>query len=374
MAGRRVGLAGVCAVLTLVASPAAAGAQSVGLGTAESFAVLGGSAVTNTGSSVISGNLGVSPSNTVTGFPPGTVVNGSIHAADAVAAQAKADLVTAYDDAAGRASTGAIAADLGGSTLTAGVYSSASTIGLTGDLTLNGQGNPDAVFIFQAGSSLTTASASRVVLINGARACNVFWQVGSSATLGTNSSFVGSVLALTSITATTGSAIDGRLLARNGATTLDTNTVTRSACATAAGGETPSEAGAGEEQVAGGGSGGDGGDDGTAEADGPPAAGGPPRFVDPPTTCVSRPFYARVRGASIAAVTFRLDGRVVKRVRAKMGRTTFVLLIRPGDQHFDAHRITARLRFTSASGRDPRTLRLVYQRCGTAAAAPQFTG
>ncbi|MCP9490914.1 MAG: ice-binding family protein, partial [Solirubrobacteraceae bacterium MAG38_C4-C5] len=223
-------------------APRAIGAQAaqspVLLETAESFAVLGGSTVTNTGPSVISGDVGVAPgvdpACDVTGFPPGTVINETIHRCDAVAAQAQADLTRAYDDAAGRISTERVATELGGQTLTTGVYDSASgTFGITGALTLDAQGDPDAVFIFQTASTLTTASASRVVLINGAQACNVFWQIGSSATLGTNSSFAGNILALTSITATTGATVDGRLLARNGAVTLDSNTITASECAVA---------------------------------------------------------------------------------------------------------------------------------------------
>lgn len=211
--------------------PAGAAEAPVGLGTVGSFAVLGGSTVTNTGPSVISGDVGVSPGTEVTGFPPGTVNSGTMHVTDAVAAQAQLDLTDAYDDAAGRSPTAAVTADLAGQTLVAGVYSG-PTLALTGSLTLDAQGDPDAVFIFQAESTLVTGSASVVALANGAQACNVFWQVGSSATLGTGSTFVGSVLALTSVTATTGASVDGRLLARNGAVTLDSNTITRSTCAT----------------------------------------------------------------------------------------------------------------------------------------------
>lgn len=219
------------AVVVVVHGPTAdaAGPPSVGLGTAADFAVLAGSTVTNTGPSTVNGNVGVSPGTAVTGFPPGTV-NGTIHAADAVATQAQSDLTTAYNDAAGRTGAVAVSGDLGGRTLTPGVYNSASSLGLTGTLTLDGQGDSNAVFIFQAGSALTTASGSLVRLINGVSSCNVFWQLGSSGTLGTNSQFVGTVLALASLTATTGARIDGRMLARNEATTLDTNTITAALC------------------------------------------------------------------------------------------------------------------------------------------------
>jgi hypothetical protein len=200
------------------------------LGTAGPFSVLAGSTVTNTGPSTLVGDLGVSPGTAITGFPPGTV-NGTVHANDAVALQAQHDLVTAYNDAAGRSSTATVSADLAGSTLTPGVYTSSSSLGLSGDLTLDAQGDPNAVFVFQAASSLTTGSGSRVLLIGGAQACNVFWQVGSSATIGTASAFTGTILALTSVSLTTGATLDGRALARNGAVTLDTNTVRGPACA-----------------------------------------------------------------------------------------------------------------------------------------------
>jgi uncharacterized repeat protein (TIGR01451 family) len=206
----------------------AASTTTVDLGTVDDFAVLGGSTVTNTGYSVVTGNLGLNPGTSVTGFPPGTV-SGTIYTAGA-AAGAQTALVAAYDDAAGRASTSTISALGGGQTLTPGVYKSGTSIDLTGTLTLDGGDDQDAVFIFQAGSTLTTASGSSVILTHGARACNVFWQVGSSATLGTNSIFQGNILALASITLNTGAWVAGRVLARNGAVTLDTNTVTEAKC------------------------------------------------------------------------------------------------------------------------------------------------
>jgi len=203
----------------------------VNLGTATGFAVLAGAGITNTGPTTITGDVGTFPTTTETGFGTVTII-GTNHAGDAVTQGAKNDLVTAYNDAAGRVPFTVVAGDLGGQTLVAGVYQSSSSLGITGTLTLDAQGDPNAVFIFQMGSTLTTAAEnSNVVLINGAQACNVFWQVGSSATLGTNTTFQGTILALTAITATTGAVVNGRLLARNDAVILDTNTITATICA-----------------------------------------------------------------------------------------------------------------------------------------------
>ena len=204
------------------------------LGTAASFAVLGGQTVTNTGPTVVNGDLGVSPGTAVTGFPPG-VVHGAIHKADAVALQAQKDVTIAYVNAAGQPCTVKLTGqDLGGKTLTSGVYCFSSSAQLTGHLTLDGQGNASSVFLIQIGSKLTTASNASVSLIHGAQPCNIFWQVGSSATVGTNTSFTGNILALTSISALTGARFNGSLYARNGAVTLDDNTITRSPCASGA--------------------------------------------------------------------------------------------------------------------------------------------
>jgi hypothetical protein len=227
-----LGLAAAVVMPFAVGGSAGAATSPVDLGTARSFAVLAGQSVTNTGPSTINGDLGVSPGTSITGFPPGTV-QGTTHQTDAAATQAQSDLTTAYTDAAGRPGGASVSADLGGQTLTPGVYNSASAMGLTGDLTLDAQGDANAVFIFQMGSTLTTGSASHVNLINGASTCNVFWQVGSSATLGTNSVFRGTVMALTSIAVQTGATVEGRALARNGSVTLDTNTFTLSTCAAA---------------------------------------------------------------------------------------------------------------------------------------------
>lgn len=194
------------------------------LGSDVNFAVLAASAITNTGSSTINGDVGLSPngSSSVTGFPPGTI-NGGTHYADAVAVTAKNDLVTLYNDIANQTpfvdKTGV---DLGGQNLGPGTYHFSSSAQLTGPLTLSGFGT----YLFQIGSTLTTASASRVVLTNGAQACGVFWQVTSSATFGTTTSFQGTVVALQSITMNTGATLIGRALARNAAVTLDTNTIT----------------------------------------------------------------------------------------------------------------------------------------------------
>lgn len=213
------------ATLLLVSSPAAA---QISLGTAETFAVLAGSTVTNTGLSVITGDVGVSPGTAITGFPPGVVVPpGMIHSADAVAAQAQADLTAAYNAIVATPTlVDLTGTDLGGLTLPPSVYGFDTSAQLTGTLTLDAQGNPDAVFLFKIGSTLTTATSSSVVVINGGSNCRVFWQVGSSATLGTTTAFVGNVLALTSITLNTGASTSGRALARNGAVTLDGNEVT----------------------------------------------------------------------------------------------------------------------------------------------------
>jgi hypothetical protein len=203
------------------------------LGSAESFAVLGGSTVTNTGSTNITGNLGVSPGSAVTGFPPGSVTGGSIYGPGGVSDPAQGDLTTAYNGLAGMPvpiGNDLTGTDLGGLTLTSGVYKFSKTAQLTGTLTLDAQGKDNAFWVFQIGSTLTTASSSLVDVINlgsnDGKDNGVFWQVGSSATLGTGTTFEGNIVALTDITLTTGATIpNGRALARNGAVTLDTNVV-----------------------------------------------------------------------------------------------------------------------------------------------------
>jgi len=235
MTRKSLSLVASVGAITLLCGISPASAQTApSLGSAQNFAVLGGSTVTNTGSSVITGDLGVSPGSAVTGFPPGLVVSGTIHAADAVALAAQNSVTTAYNSLASQSCTQDLTGqDLGGKTLTAGVYCFSSSAQLTGTLTLNAQGNASAVFIFRIGSTLTTASGSSVVVINSGSQCNVFWQVGSSATVATSTSFAGNILALTSITMTTGARVTGRTLARNGAVTLDTNVITPTTCAAA---------------------------------------------------------------------------------------------------------------------------------------------
>jgi type VI secretion system secreted protein VgrG len=199
------------------------------MGTAANFSVLAGSTATNTGPSTLEQKLGVHPGSTAPGFTPEMVPAG-IHLADSVAQQAKDDLTTAYNDAAGRTPFTAEDNELGGETLTPGVYRLAAAQ-LTGQLTLNLQENPDAVFIFQIESTLITASDSSVIFINGSSPCNVYWQVGSSATLGTGTDFVGNIMAAVSITMNTGADLEGRALAQTGAVTMDTNDITTPDCA-----------------------------------------------------------------------------------------------------------------------------------------------
>jgi len=233
--GLSMAVAAALALGMLAVGPTAfaAGPTTVGLGTAAPFAVLAGTpSITNTGPSTITGDVGIHPAAAVDGFPPG-VVTGTIHAADAVALQAKSDLVVAYDDAAGRTPATPVAGGtLGGLTLVGGVYTAGGlTLGLTGTLTLDGENDPNSVWIFQATSDLVTASSSTVTFINGGQACNVFWQVTSSATLGSGSTFAGTILALTSITMASGVSMSGRALARNGTVTLINDSITRADCA-----------------------------------------------------------------------------------------------------------------------------------------------
>jgi hypothetical protein len=220
---------GTCLIaFTICARGIYASVVPIDLGTAASYAVLTGSTVTNTGATILQGDLGVWPGTAITGFPPGILTSGAVQAGGAAAMQAQADLATSYDFAASEGCDSTLTGqDLGGLTLTPGVYCFASSAQLTGHLTLNAQGDPNALFLFKIGSTLTTAANSDVSFSNGDGGRNVDWQVGSSATLGSGTVFAGNILAFTSITLNTGADIEtGSALARNGAVTMDTNQIT----------------------------------------------------------------------------------------------------------------------------------------------------
>lgn len=248
---KRISAVALTAVFTLGLAGLVQAATSVSLGAADDFAILAGSAVTATTPSVVSGDVGLSPAvgTFYSGLTTG-MVTGTIYAVDstgpagipgnnpALLTSAQSALTTAYNNAAGQVPATAVNASSvdsfagTGYTLSPGIYNSGSSIGVTGTLTLNGGGDPNAVFVFQAGSTLTTASNANIILINGAQACNVFWQVGSSATLGTGTTFRGNLLAFSSITDNGGSTVEGRLLARNAAVTLNNTHVTKATCVT----------------------------------------------------------------------------------------------------------------------------------------------
>lgn len=222
-------------ILLILPASVMAAQPPVNLGTTASYAVLAGSTVTNIGTTTINGdaggNVGLFPGTSFTG-QESVIISGTTHLNDTAASIAKDDLVTAYDDAAGRTPVSRISSELGGATLKPGTYDSADgTFQITGTLTLDAEGDPDGVFVFLTSSTLITASDSNISLLNSARFCRIFWKVGSSATLGTNSHFVGHIFALTSISARTGATVQGQLLARNGAVTLDSNTITNGICA-----------------------------------------------------------------------------------------------------------------------------------------------
>jgi hypothetical protein len=373
----KIGIVPLALMVTLAFAGSSQAATSVGLGTANSFAVLAGAGVTNTGPSVINGDLGTFPTPAVVGFggAPNGTVNGAIHQADALAAQAQADLTTAYNNAAGQGPANTLATELGGQTLTPGVYNSqAGTFGITGTLTLNAQGNPDAVFIFQMASTLITASASRVSLINGAQPCHVFWQVGSSATLGTNSAFTGNILALASISLNSGVTVNGRLLARNASVTLINDTITRADCGvggTGGGGEGGGKKGGGKKGSKGSGKGGGTGKSGpnvriTGVPSAPGRTGGPGRSAP----CADGGFRARFRiqsEAPMRRVKVFLDGKLIKQSTSRR----FSVWVRIVGLRAGSH--TIRVVAVDRNGSRDVASRS-FRRCGRAAPSPDFTG
>jgi hypothetical protein len=379
---RRAGIA--LALVFAFAIPAGAQAAPVNLATVNPFVVLGGAAVTNTEASVLNGDLGVAPGTSLTGFDV-AVVNGATHENDGVAKTAQADLTTAYNVAAEQPVSGGnnlSGTDLGERTLTPGAYGFTSSAQLTGALTLDAKGDPNAQFVFEIAEGLTTAPASSVVLVNGASPCNVFWQVGSSATLDTTTAFQGNLMALTSISLNNGASVIGRMLARNGQVSLIDNVLTRPLCDS--GSTSPSPTGTSP-----GGSGGSG-----ASGDTSPAATGQavpvsrtrapkrgprqngtatvrraPNEGTPNEACTAG-FRATVRGHMIKRVVFSLDG---KRIDSQAG-SPFHVFVRgtPG-----GHTVKARVTFKDAT--PAKTMTVPYRACASAVLQPrngpsQFTG
>lgn len=374
----RRGFAGVILAAALALSvPAAAQAAPVHLETAAPFAVLAGATVTNTGPSVLNGELGLWPGDAIEGFGLPAVVNGATHVNDEVAAKAQLDLTNAYDVAAGQAVEPAddlSGTDLGERKLAPGAYRYTSNALLTGALTLDAEGDPNAQFVFLIGSELKTESASSVLLVNGASPCNVYWQVGSSADIGTTTAFQGSVLALTSISLKNGATVLGRMLARNGQVSLINNVITRPLCDT----DTPDDS---DSDGAGGTSGTDATAGGSASAPGQtisvpsrkgrkPPADGTALFRPTPRDHCSEGFRATVTGKRIERVVFRLDG---KRIGSR-SNSPFAMSMRaaPG-----VHQVGVRITFKDATRAKTRTL--AYRACAPAplrpkSAPPQLTG
>jgi Ice-binding-like len=364
---KRVAL-GAAAIVAIAALPAVAEASPVNLATTTPFVALAGSTVTNTGPSVLNGDLGVAPGTSLVGFGLPAVVNGATHDNDAVANQAQADLTTAYNVAAGQPVAPAddlTGTDLGNRTLTAGAYRYTSSAQLTGPLTLDAQGDPNAQFVFEIASALTTAPASSVLLINGASPCNVFWQVGSSATLDTTTAFQGNLMALSDISLNDGATVIGRVLARNGQISLINNVLDGSKCGAAS---SPPSTGATPPAS-------------TPTAGAAPAPTGPAartrkgtaslrRTRSPRGAACTAGFHASVRGHLIKRVVFSLDGsRIATRTRAPF--QVFVKSLA------GRHNIRARVTFRDATR--TKTLRLHYRTCAAAVLQPQrgpsqFTG
>jgi hypothetical protein len=388
---RRARLAGIAlAMLAVFALPTAAQAAPVGLGTAGPFVVLGGTKVTNVGPSVLNGNLGISPGTELEGFGLPAVINGSTHATDEVAAQAQLDLTTAYDAAAGQPVLPAndlSGEDLGGLKLSPGTYRYNAAALMTGALTLDAEGDPNAEFVFQIGSQLTTESASSVVLVNGASPCNVYWQVGSSAVLGTTTSFQGTLMALTSISLNSQATVVGRMLARNGQVSLIENTLTRPLCATGPTSPPPGETPGGPGTVPPTTPGTTGSTPGTTGSATAPGSGsrlasgrgakgskssqnGRATVRSAPREACTEGFRATVNGKMIKRVVFSLDGKSI----GSRTNSPFAMSVRatPG-----AHQVSVRITFTDAT--QAKTMTLPYRACAAALLQPrrgpsQFTG
>ena len=386
---RRGRLAGIAlAMVVIFALPGAAQAAPVDLATAGPFVVLGGTTVTNTGPSVLNGNLGVSPGTELKGFELPAVVNGVSHATDEVAAQAQLDLTNAYNVAAGQPvlpQNDLSGTDLGERKLGPGIYRYNAAALLTGALTLDAEGDPNAQFVFKIGSQLTTESASSVLLVNGASPCNVYWQVGSSADLGTTTAFQGNLMALTSISLKNGATVLGRMLARNGQVSLINNVLTRPLCATGPTTPPDEETPGGPGTVSPSAPGTSGSP--AAPSSGSPVAPGrtlPGRQAKTPRpsrngTAVVRPaareactegFRLAVNGKMIERVVFSLDG---KSIGSRTG-SPFAMSMRaaPG-----VHQVRVRITFKDATR--AKTVTVPYEACAAALLSPPggpstFTG
>jgi Ice-binding-like len=377
---KRTGRAGVALAVgfAFAAIPVAAQAAPVpiNLATASPFVVLGGATVTNTGPSVLNGALGVAPGTALVGFGLPAVVNGATHDNDGVANQAKSDLTTAYDVAAGEPTDATLTGtDLGNRQLDPGTYLYSSSAQLTGPLVLNAHGNANAQFVFKIGTKLTTASASSVQLINGASPCNVFWQVGTSATLGSTTAFKGNLMALASISVNNGVTVQGRLLARNGQVSLINDVIDGSMCGTSTSAPTPTP-GSG---TAGGSPAGSGNQAPPASRSATPTHAGTARLRRPPTSRASRRpgpactagFHATVTGRMIRRVVFSLDG---KRIGTKT-RPAFRQYVKASAGR--SHVVSARVGFKDAT--HSKTLKFRYRACAAQVLRPrqgpsQFTG
>ena len=374
----RAGRAGVALAVgfAFAAVPAAAQAAPVDLGTAGPFVVLGGTTVTNVGPSVLNGDLGVAPGTALTGFSAATV-NGATHNNDAVANQAQSALTNAYDVAAGQpvlAGDDLSGQDLGGKVLTAGAYRFNSSAQLTGALTLDAENDPNAQFVFEITSALTTAPASNVLLVRGASPCNVYWQVGSDATLDTTTAFKGNLMAYSSISLNNGATVQGRMLARNGQVSLINNVIDASMCNTGTpGSTTPTPGGPGTS----------GGGPSSTTTPVPPGSRsavptrkgtailrGTPRTPGSGGERCTDGFTASVRGRQIKRVVFRMDGR---RIASRTG-SPFRVHVRAAAGR---HKITARVTFRDATR--AKTLTTRYRACAAAVLQPRrgpapFTG